>query len=126
PSCDTGTSRSVCHATIPQPRNESDPGHVLPADLFVATAISSAAAGNIGMNVAVRANVRTAQGGLSGLGRAMGIAFRGGAVTGFMVVGLALLALTVSYALFGQITPTPLQKAFHATGGPATLVGLAF
>ncbi|HEX6507602.1 MAG TPA: sodium-translocating pyrophosphatase [Chloroflexota bacterium] len=117
---------AVLLAIFIQGSKEGDPGHLLTALLFVVGAVCSAAAGYIGMNVAVRANVRTAQGGLSGLTAAMNIAFRGGAVTGFMVVGLALLAITVSYALFGQTSVTPFQKAFHATGGPATLIGLAF
>ena len=105
-----------------------DPGHVLTAVLFLVGAICSAAAGYIGMNVAVRANVRTAQAGTVGLNPAMQTAFRGGAVTGFMVVGLALLAVTFAYTLFGQSETTPLDKLFHATGsaGPSTLIGLAF
>src|SRR5579872_1774756 len=117
---------AILLAIFIQGSKEGDPGHLLTAILFLVGAICSGAAGYIGMNVAVRANVRTAEGAMGGLTRAMTIAFRGGAVTGFMVVGLALLAVTVSYALFGQLSPTPLQKAFHATGGPATLIGLAF
>jgi K(+)-stimulated pyrophosphate-energized sodium pump len=105
-----------------------DPGHVLSALLFVFGALCSAAAGYIGMNVAVRANIRTAQAGTIGLNRAMQVAFRGGAVTGFMVVGLALLAVTLAFTLVGQIDTTPLDKVFSGTGaaGPSTLVGLAF
>src|SRR5579872_2143503 len=117
---------AILLAIFIQGSKEGDPGHLLTAILFLVGAICSGAAGYIGMNVAVRANVRTAEGAMGGLTRAMTIAFRGGAVTGFMVVGLALLAVTVSYALFGQLSPTPLQKAFHATGGPATLIGLGF
>ncbi len=105
-----------------------DPGHILTAVLFMVGAVCSAAAGYIGMNVAVRANVRTAQAGTVGLNQAMQMAFRGGAVTGFMVVGLALLAVTVAYSLFGQAATTPIDTVFHAKGiaGPSTLLGLAF
>jgi K(+)-stimulated pyrophosphate-energized sodium pump len=119
---------AVLLAIFIQGSTTGDPGHVLTAVLFVVGALCSAAAGYIGMNIAVRANVRTAQGGTVGLSRAMGIAFRGGAVTGFMVVGLALLAVTVAFSLFGQTQTTPLDDVFHASGsaGPATLIGLAF
>src|SRR5947209_8909499 len=96
-----GVVVAVLLAIFIQPSTKGDPGHILTALLFVVGALCSAAAGYIGMNIAVRANVRTAQGALSGLTRAMTIAFRGGAVTGFMVAGLALLAVTLSYWIFG-------------------------
>jgi len=123
-----GVVVAILLAIFIQGSTKGDPGHILTAVLFVVGAVCSAAAGYIGMNVAVRANVRTAQAGTVGLNRAMQVAFRGGAVTGFMVVGLALLAVTTAYTLFGQNQTTPLDDVFHASGtaGPSTLLGLAF
>jgi K(+)-stimulated pyrophosphate-energized sodium pump len=79
--------------------------------LYVVGAGCSALAGYLGMSVAVRANVRTAQAATGGLDRALRLAFRGGAVTGLFVVGLGLLGVTVSYWIFKK---------------PESLVGLAF
>lgn len=69
---------------------------------FLAGAISSAAAGYIGMSISVRANVRTASAASGGAGKALKIAFRGGAVTGLAVIGLALLGTSSLYILYGD------------------------
>jgi K(+)-stimulated pyrophosphate-energized sodium pump len=79
--------------------------------LYIVGAGCSALAGYVGMNVSVRANVRTAQAATRGLDAALQLAFRGGAVTGLFVVGLGLLGVAISYWVF--------QK-------PQSLVGLAF
>ncbi|MEK7195208.1 MAG: sodium-translocating pyrophosphatase [Patescibacteria group bacterium] len=71
---------------------------------FIVGAIGSALAGYIGMSVAVRANVKTTEAAKSGLKKAFSVAFEGGTVTGFLVVGLALLSVTVFYALTNNIT----------------------
>jgi K(+)-stimulated pyrophosphate-energized sodium pump len=78
---------------------------------FLIGASASALAGYIGMNVAVRANVRTAQAAKSGLAEALNVAFKGGSVTGLLVVGLGLLVVT---------------GFFMVTGDLKALVGLAF
>jgi len=71
---------------------------------FLVGAIASALAGYIGMNISVRANVKTAEAAKSGLKKSLSIAFQGGAVTGLLVVGLALFSVTVFYAVTHNVT----------------------
>lgn len=68
---------------------------------FIIGAVCSAAAGFVGMNISVRANIRTAQAAKTGLREALTTAFSGGAVTGLMVAGLALLAIAVTFLITG-------------------------
>ncbi len=72
---------------------------------FLLGAITSSLAGFIGMNVAVRANSRTAEAARTGIAPALAVAFRSGSVTGFAVVAIGLLAVTSFYLYLGSIEP---------------------
>src|SRR6476469_884740 len=87
---------------------------------FLIGAVLSAAAGFIGMNVAVRSNVRTAEAARHGLPQALNVAFRAGSVTGLLVVGLGLFGVAGYYGILTSwVGDTPHQAINH-------LIGLAF
>ncbi|MEX2163411.1 MAG: sodium-translocating pyrophosphatase [Sulfuricaulis sp.] len=88
---------------------------------FAIGAVLSAATGYIGMNISVRANIRTAEAAKSGLNPALQVAFRSGAITGMLVVGLGLLGVAGYYAILEYLSPYASQ-----TDLIAPLVGLAF
>ncbi len=92
---------------------------ILPAVGFVIGAVLSAVAGYIGMNVSVRANVRTTEAARSSIKQALKISFRAGAVTGMLVVGLGLLGVTLYY-MFLQSRHTSDRVLLES------LVGLGF
>src|SRR5471030_855479 len=87
---------------------------------FLVGAVLSAGAGFIGMNVAVRSNVRTAEAARRGLGPALNVAFRAGSVTGMLVVGLGLFGVTGYYAVLTDWFNRSPNTAIH------DLIGLAF
>jgi K(+)-stimulated pyrophosphate-energized sodium pump len=87
---------------------------------FAIGGLFSAAAGYIGMNVSVRSNARVAEAARGGVGKALDVAFRGGAVTGLLVVGLALIGVAGYY---GILTWVAGESQRHAVDG---LIGLGF
>ncbi len=86
---------------------------------FLIGAVFSGAAGYIGMNISVRSNLRTAEAANKGINAALTVAFRGGAITGLLVVGLGMIGVAGYYALL-QSMDVDTDKILHA------LVGLGF
>ncbi len=86
---------------------------------FIIGALCSAAAGYIGMFISVRANVRTAEAAHNGLNAALAVAFRGGAITGMLVVGLGLLGVTAFYWLVQSYSTEAITNL-------SPLIGLGF
>ncbi|MBV8589406.1 MAG: sodium-translocating pyrophosphatase, partial [Acetobacteraceae bacterium] len=95
---------------------------------FLVGAVLSGTAGYVGMNVSVRANVRTAQAARSGLSAGLAIAFKSGAITGLLVVGLGLLGVTIYYIIMRATTPgtelRPVLEAMVALSFGASLISI--
>ncbi|GAB4228408.1 MAG: sodium-translocating pyrophosphatase [Chlamydiales bacterium] len=99
---------------------------ILVAIGFIIGAVLSALAGYIGMNVSVRANVRTTESARKSLSDALSVAFRGGAVTGLLVVGLGLLGIGIYYMslVYYQVNQSELLEALVAMGFGASLISI--
>ena len=93
---------------------------------YLIGAILSGAAGYIGMIISVRANVRTAQAASESLGKGLNVAFKAGAVTGMLVAGLALLSISVYYAILDSysVSEETLKHALVALGFGASLISI--
>ncbi len=91
---------------------------------FIFGAILSALAGYIGMNVSVRANVRTTEEAKKGLKEALSLAFKGGTVTGLLVVGLALLGVTVFYIIATKIVGDDAVRSLIGLSFGASLISV--
>src|SRR5216683_1904886 len=123
------TSRSVLAADAGNARMQEISGAIqVGASAYLIGSVLSGAAGYLGMNVSVRANVRTAQAARGGLAAGLDIAFKAGAVTGMLVVGLGLLGAGCYYFILRAVTPAEdlraVLEAMVALGFGASLISI--